>query len=107
MSRSQLVESLNVLAGMAKRNRRLKATFTFANSVLAIKVGSTAIEIYATGDWNGVATCSGQAFLIASRDLPEADPITIAIADGRLFIERRSVSCDWRENRPPRATTIH
>jgi hypothetical protein len=106
VDRTQFLEGVEVLAGMTKRNRRLRAALTFANSVLSIKVGSTAVDVYAAGDWSGVARANGQAFLIAGCDLPVTDPLTLKVEDGRLFIERRSVQCDWSESKPRRATFI-
>jgi hypothetical protein len=52
----------------------------------------------------GVAKANGQAFLMASRDLPATDPLTLEVEDERLFIERRSVRCDWIEFKPRRST---
>jgi hypothetical protein len=99
VDRTQFVEGIELLAGMTKLNRMAKAMLTFTNGVLSIKVGSTAIDVHAAGDWSGVAKANGKAFLIASRDLPATDPITLKVEDDRLLIERRSVRCEWSESK--------
>jgi hypothetical protein len=104
VDRAQLLEAVEVLVGMTKRNRMAKAMFTFTNDVLSIKVGSTTMDVRATGDWSGVAKTNGQAFLLASRDLPATDPLTLKVEEDRLLIERRSVRCDWSESKPRRST---
>jgi hypothetical protein len=100
VDRAQLLEAVEVLAGMTKRNRMAKAALTFTNGVLSIKVGSTIMDVHAAGDWSGIAKTNGQAFLLASRDLPANDPLTLKVGDDRLMIERRSIRCDWRESKP-------
>jgi hypothetical protein len=99
VDRTQLMDAVEVLAGMTKRNRVAKATLTFMNGVLSIKVGSTTMEVQAVGDWNGVAKTKGQAFLLAFRDLPATDPLTLKVEVDRLLIERRSIRCDWGESK--------
>ena len=103
VDRSHFIDSVQVLVGMTKRNRIAKAMLTFSNDVLSIKVGSTAIDVPASGDWSGIAKTHGQAFLLASRDLPATDTLTLKVEDDRLLIERRSISCEWTESKPPRA----
>jgi len=101
---AQFLEAIEVLSGMTKRNRMMKATLTFTNCVLSIKVGSTTMDVHAAGDWSGVAKTNGQAFLSASRDLSATDPVTLKVEGDRLLIERRSVRCDWNESKLRRAT---
>lgn len=101
---AQFLEAIEVLAGMTKRNRMMKATLTFTNCVLSIKVGSTTMDVHAAGDWSGVAKTNCQAFLSASRDLSATDPVTLKVEGDRLLIERRSVRCDWNESKLRRAT---
>ncbi|MEN6532401.1 MAG: hypothetical protein ABFD89_01985 [Bryobacteraceae bacterium] len=106
VDRRQSLEGIEVLAGMTKRNRVVKAMLTFSNGVLSVKLGSTAVDVYAAGDWSGVAKTNGQAFLLASRDLPASDSLTLKVEDDRLLIERRSVRCDWSESKPQGATVV-
>jgi hypothetical protein len=72
VDRTQLLEAVEVLAGMTKRNRMAKAMLTFTNGVLSIKVGSTTMDVHAAGDWSGVAKTNGQAFLF-SKPRPPSD----------------------------------
>lgn len=104
MDRAQFVEGVAFFAATVKRNRMAKAMLTFKNGVLSIKVGSTTIDVHAAGDWRGVAKVNGQAFLIASRDLPATDLLTLIVENDRLRIERRCMRCDWSESKPEKYT---
>ncbi|MFN8139943.1 MAG: hypothetical protein U0R49_09120 [Fimbriimonadales bacterium] len=80
----------------SKAKKKDMAAVSYKEGMLAIECGILTRRMPATGKWNGVARLPAPCLLDLAGALHVADPITISIRDGRLWIETSSWVCDWQ-----------
>jgi hypothetical protein len=71
-----------------------EAVWSFAAGALRIRCGGVTVDLPATGAWEGRARLPGRVVrLVARRDLPGGDPVTIVLRGNTLSVNTITVAC--------------
>lgn len=67
----------------------------FEGEFLSFESGDVTAVMRAEGEWQGRATFSPQVLRALATVPPDADPISIAYAEGRILIGSMTIPCQW------------
>lgn len=86
--------------GMERKNAKKKqltlpAMLSFTDGFLSIESDDKIMVVRATGEWNGKAQFSQSTIKALALVPPNASPVIVSYADGKISIATMRVSCDW------------
>ena len=93
IERSELADLLRTASKFGKPTDKADAVLSFDGQALAIEMTGMALEVPATGQWEGEVLVPAGVIIRLARHLPPGDPLRVSVAKERLWIQDFSISC--------------
>ena len=93
VTRAEFLHATKVFA--RKRLTLGTVLMAFEGGFLSFESGAVMVVMRAEGDWQGRAMFSPEVLRALATVPPDADPIPIAYAEGRILIGGMTIPCQW------------
>lgn len=102
-------EFANALRSIARTTHAVDegdAILTFDGQNLSIEVSGKSCVVTGEGEWPTEVRLPGEILARLASSLPDEDPLTLRVSDGRMHLERLSIPCRWAVFSHRRSTPV-
>lgn len=95
VDRTELIQTLKSISRLIKANSKAEAVLSFDEETLQMELPGMSVGVAAKGEWPGRARVAATFLQMMARVPPTTDPVSFAIADGRLKVDGSATNCTW------------